>query len=170
MEQHFLHSSYRERLIEHLFVGELLKHSWLERGCRLEVAKPEVDNSGYDLIIEENSVVRHLQLKASSRAAKTAKQNVHTALGVKPSGVVVWVQFDSDTLDLGPFLVFSGMPGEPLPDISTFKVAKHTKGNSEGFKAERPAIRSVPKRHFVRYESAVEVYEALFGKETCAYL
>ena len=163
MEQHFIRSSYRERLIEHLFVGELLKHSWLERGCRLEVGRPEVDNSGYDLIVEEDGVIRHLQLKASSREARTAKQNVHTALGIKPSGVVVWIQFDAETLELGPFLVFGGSSGEPLPDLSGFKVARHTKGTAEGIKAERPAIRQVPKSHFTKYESAVEVYEALFG-------
>lgn len=163
MEQHFIHSSYRERLIEHLFVGELLKHSWLGRRYGLEVAKPEVDNSGYDLIVEDNGVIRHLQLKASSREARTAKQNVHTALGTKPSGVVVWIQFDAETLELGPFLVFGGSPGQPLPDLSEFKVARHTKGNAEGIKAERPAIRIVPKGHFTKHESAVELYEALFG-------
>jgi len=44
MEQHYLKSSFREKLIEHLFIGELLKLSWLEGGCALEIAKPEVDN------------------------------------------------------------------------------------------------------------------------------
>ncbi|SHK76838.1 hypothetical protein [Halomonas caseinilytica] len=163
MEQHFIHSSYRERLIEYLFVGELLKHSWLKRGCKLEVARPEVDNSGYDIIAEENGVIRHLQLKASSREARTGKQNVHTALGIKPSGVVVWIQFDAETLELGPFLIFGDSPGNPLPDLSGFKVARHTKGNAEGIKAERHTIRVVPKSHFTKYESAVAVYEALFG-------
>lgn len=163
MDPHSIHSSYRERLIEHLFVGELLKHSWLFRDCRLEVTKPEVDNSGYDLIIEENGVVRHLQLKASSRLAKTAKQNVHTALGTKRSGAVVWIQFDALTLELGPFLIFGGLPGKPLPDLSVFKVARHTKGNAAGVKAERPAIRHIPKSYFTRYESVLAVYEALFG-------
>ncbi|WP_175535022.1 hypothetical protein [Halomonas saccharevitans] len=66
-------------------------------------------------------------------------------------------------LELGPFLVFGGSPGSPLPDLSAFKVARHTKGNAEGIKAERPAIRHVPKSHFTKYESSVQVYEALFG-------
>jgi hypothetical protein len=48
--QHTENSSYREKLIEHLFVAELLKLSWLHHRCAIEVAKPEVDNSGYDLI------------------------------------------------------------------------------------------------------------------------
>ena len=166
MSQHFINSSFRERLIEHLFVGELLRHSWLSRGCKLEVAKPEVDNSGYDLIAEEGGVVRHIQLKASHRGARTATQNIHTALGSKPSGAVVWVRFDPASLELGPFLFFGGLPGERLPDLSDFRVAKHSKGNSEGVKAERPAIRTVSKGQFRQYATSVEVYEALFG--SCA--
>ncbi|WP_282236072.1 hypothetical protein [Salinicola endophyticus] len=81
MDHHSTHASYRERLIEHLFIGELLKHAWLVRDRRLEIARPEVDNSGYDLIAEERALVRHLQLKASKLDARTARQNVHTALG-----------------------------------------------------------------------------------------
>lgn len=163
MSQHFTHSSYREKLIEHLFVGELLKHSWLVRTCALEIAKPEVDNSGYDLIAEENGIVRHIQLKASHQNSTAAKQNIHMALASKPSGCVIWVYFNEETLELGPFFFFGGLPGQCLPDISKFKVAKHTKGNADGVKAERPAIRCVPKGQFTHYESPVAVYEALFG-------
>ena len=65
MSKHSEHSSYREKLIEHLFIGELLKSSWQNGDCQLEVGKPEVDNSGYDVIIEANRIVRHVQLKAS---------------------------------------------------------------------------------------------------------
>ena len=48
MNKHSEQSSYREKLIEHLFIGELLKLSWTNGDCQLEVGKPEVDNSGYD--------------------------------------------------------------------------------------------------------------------------
>lgn len=164
MEQHFLRSSYREKLIEHLFVGELLKISWLKRGCQLEVARPEVDNSGYDLIAEERGIVRHIQLKASHTAARAARQNVHMALARKPSGCVVWVVFDEKDLSLGPFLFFGGAPGAPLPDIADFRVARHTKGNAEGYKAERPAIRQIAKNRFALHQTIDSIYAALFGR------
>jgi hypothetical protein len=162
MEQHSLKSSFREKLIEHLFVGELLKLSWLEGGCSLEIAKPEVDNQGYDLIAEQNGVIRHIQLKAAHLDAKTTKQKVHTALSNKPSGCIVWVYFDERTLELGQFLFFGGSAGSPLPSIEGFKVAKHTKGNAEGIKAERPEIREIPKTKFVSYSTAREIYDQLF--------
>lgn len=164
MDQHFLHSSYREKLIEHLFVGELLKLSWLKHSCKLEIAKPEVDNSGYDLIAEEGGVVRHIQLKASHAEARAAYQKVHIALGQKPSGCVVWVVFNESTLSLGPYLFFGAAPGDPLPELASFRVAKHTKGNAEGVKKERPTIRDIPKSQFKVYESGEAIYEALFGR------
>lgn len=162
MEEHYLNSSYRERLIEHLFVGELLKLSWRNKDFSLEVSKPEVDNSGYDLIIEANGMLRHVQLKAAFVGSKTARQNVHISLAKKQSGCIVWVYFDQDTLELGPFLFFGANPGEPLPDISGKKVAKHTKGDADGFKAERPNIRIINLGDFKNYKTINELYHALF--------
>jgi hypothetical protein len=158
MDQHYLHSSFREKLIEHLLIGELLKISWSKGDCSLEVAKPEVDNQGYDILAEENGVIRHIQLKAAHTNARTPSQKIHTALGSKPSGCVVWVYFDEHTLALGPFLFYGGAAGEPLPDLSQLKVAKHTKANAEGHKAERPAIRVVPKGKFVSLKTVEELY------------
>lgn len=165
MEQHYLKSSYREKLIEHLFIGELLKLSWANGACSLEISKPEVDNQGYDLIAEENSVIRHIQLKTAKLDAKAAYQKVHIALAAKPSGCVLWIFFDETTMQLGPFLLFGGKPGEKLPDISQFKIAKHTKGNKDGVKAERPDIREVRKKAFVRYDRIELIYDALFGAQ-----
>jgi hypothetical protein len=162
MEEHSINSSYRERLIEHLFIGELLKLSWRNKDFSLEVSKPEVDNSGYDLIVEANGILRHVQLKAAFTGAKTARQNINVSLAKKPSGCVVWVYFNQDTLELGPFLFFGGKPGTPLPDISGHKVAKHTKGDAEGFKAERPNIRVINKGDFTQYLTVNDLYQALF--------
>lgn len=162
MEEHSLNSSFREKLIEHLFVGELLKLSWINKDFSLEISKPEVDNSGYDLIIEANGVLRHVQLKAAFVGAKTARQNIHVSLANKPSGCVVWVYFDQANLELGPFLFFGGKPGMQLPILSNYKVAKHTKGDADGFKAERPNIRAVNKGSFTRYKTIEELYHALF--------
>ena len=163
MSQHYLHSSFREKLIEHLLMGELLKRSWMRRDCSLEISRPEVDRTGYDLVAECHGVIRHIQLKGAHRGSTTASQKVHVALAQKPSGCVVWVYVDEDTLELGPFLYFGGVPGEPLPDIDSFKVAKHTKGNAKGEKAERPSVRVVNKGEFSRLASVEELWDALFG-------
>ena len=162
MNKHTEHSSYREKLIEHLFVGELVKLSWAT-DCQLEVGKPEVDNSGYDIIVEDNGVVRHVQLKSSYIGSKTSRQKVHSKLAEKPSGCVIWVQFDEDTLDLGPFYFFGGLPGKPLLSIEEAQIARHTKGDRSGYKAERPKIRIINKGSFERIDSVQELYGVLFG-------
>jgi hypothetical protein len=163
MKEHSINSSFREKLIEHLLIGELLKVSWINKDFSLEVSKPEVDNSGYDLIIESNGVLRHVQLKASYVGAKTTRQKIHVSLAAKPSGCIVWVYFNKENLELGPFLFFGDKPGEPLPNLSEFKVAKHTKGDADGFKAERPNIRTINKGSFKSYESIKELYQVLFN-------
>ncbi|SHM43536.1 hypothetical protein [Phytopseudomonas punonensis] len=158
-------SVYREKLIEHLFVGEMLKLSWLKYGATLEVSHSLLDRSGHDIVLEANGVVRHIQLKTSAISALTASQNIHLDLARKPSGCVIWIQFDPNSMALGPFLFFGGLPGEPLADLQAFKVAKHTKANVQGVKAERPNIRVVPRASFARIESIEALYAELFGSQ-----
>lgn len=162
MSQDSTQSSYREKLIEHLFVSELLKLSWLHHKCSLEVAQPEVDNSGYDLIAEAHGTVRHIQLKASFIGGKTARQKINSKLAEKPSGCVIWIYFNKETLRLGPFRYFGAEPGHPLPNLGT-KVAKHVKANKDGFKGERPNIRQLNKGAFKKITSIAGIYSALFG-------
>src|SRR5947209_5452782 len=124
MAVHNEHSSYREKLIEHLFIGEVLRYLWCQSVTGAEFLRPEVDSGGYDLVIACKSVIRHIQLKSSHQEASTARQKVNLRLAEKPSGCVIWVVFDETTLALGPYLWFGGQPGQPLPDISAFPAAK----------------------------------------------
>jgi hypothetical protein len=69
MKAHSEHSSYREKLLEHLFVGDVLRELWLCGVTTAEFLRPEVDAGGYDLVITCNGFVRHIQLKSSHRGA-----------------------------------------------------------------------------------------------------
>src|SRR5687767_5636869 len=158
---HSLRSSHREALLEHLFAGEVMKRLWQRGEWRLEVLKPQVDDSGYDLVLEANGVVRHVQLKASFRGSTVREAKVNTLLALKPSGCVIFVWFDNDTIDLGPFAFFGGAPGEPLPDLAGMKVGRHTKGDAKGVKAERPNIRTLPLSRFERLQGIDQVVERL---------
>lgn len=158
-----VHSSYRERLIEHLFVGDVLRTLWLSDISQVEILKSEVDGAGYDIVIECQSLVRHVQLKSTRRDGKRSNVEVQVKLADKPSGCVVWIYFDPDTVELGPFLWFGEAPGTPLPDISSYRIAKHTKGDSTGHKAKCPGIRLIPKGHFTVVESVAGIVERLFG-------
>ena len=156
-------SVYRERLLEHLLIGELLKHAWLNDDARLEVARGEIDRAGYDVVLEAHGVIRHVQFKTSASISKTNKQNVHIGLAQKPSGCVIWSRFDPHTLRLGPFLFFGSAPGKPLTSLEGLAVAKHTKGDSKGKKANRPNLRVLPCRLFESISTIPALYDQLFG-------
>jgi len=156
-------SVYRERLLEHLLIGDLLRHSWLHAGATLEVSQPSIDRSGHDVVLEANGITRHVQLKSSSRCGATAVQKVHVGLSAKPSGCVIWTRFDRQTMALGPFLFFGGEPGTPLPSLADFRIAKHTKANAVGVKKERPNLRVVSLSRFREVADIPALYAALFG-------
>ena len=44
---HYAESSAREKLVEHVFLGELLQALWRKNIRDLEVLRPEVDSGGY---------------------------------------------------------------------------------------------------------------------------
>lgn len=159
---HFVHASAREKLLEHLFVGDLLRCLWRHGKLDFEVLRSEVDSSGYDLVLEFNSVLRHIQLKSSYRGAKTRDVKINSALARKPSGCVVWMFFEPTTMELGPFLWFGAEPGRPLPSLGD-RVAKHTKGDKTGKKSVRPNIRVVGKAGFQKMDTMDEVVRKLFG-------
>jgi hypothetical protein len=161
---HSARSSHREALLEHLFAGEVMKHLWIRGRWRLEVLKPQIDDAGYDLVLEANAIVRHVQLKASFRHSKVTHTNVNMLLGEKPSGCVVFIRFDAKTLELGPFRFLGGAPGERLPDISRMKTGRHTKANAQGVKTPRPNIRTVPLSRFDKLKTIEEVVTSSSGR------
>ena len=124
--------------------------------------KPEVDNAGCDVVLEENNIIRHIQLKTSKLGAKASGQKVNVRLANKPSGCIVWIIFDEDTLELCSFYFFGAEAGKPLTGLENAKVAKHTKANADGIKSERPNIRIINKKQFDRYDNIEALYNVLF--------
>ena len=117
---------------------------------------------GYDLVVEANGQIRHIQLKGLRQGGKRSEVTLSTRLAEKRSGCVIWMVYDPATLVLGPFLWFGGAPGEALPDIGT-KVARHTKGNAQGQKTAKPRHRVVRKRAFEKIKTMAALADKLFG-------
>jgi hypothetical protein len=149
-------------LLEHLFAGSLMRHFWLREFQRVEMLTSRVDDAGYDLVLEANGIIRHIQLKSSTHAAPT-RVLVNKALAEKPSGCVLWMHADPDTLELGPFFYFGGDPGEPLPDVEDFAIGRRATPNAAGDKPPRKNTRGITKDHFTKLESIEEVAAYLFG-------
>jgi len=151
-----------ESIIEHKFLADCGTTLWGRGIHDFEVLHSESDNSGYDIVIEANGVMRHVQLKAMRKGGTRARINVHQALGNKSSGCVIWIIYDPASLDIDHYLWFGGEPGEPLPDLGD-RVVKHSRANSEGIKAVRPALRNIPKGWFNKVQSTADLVKILFG-------
>jgi hypothetical protein len=161
-----IHSSRRENLIEHLFIGEVLRYLWCVGYKDADVLRAETDAGGYDVVIEANSVIRHIQLKSSAIDAKTARQKVNVELWNKPSGCVIWIQFDGATISLGPYKWYGAPAGDRLTTRSnpdTLPRAKHTKGNAQGEKIERKNICVLNGGEFESIHTIEDLVERLFG-------
>lgn len=159
-------SAFYEQLVEHVFISEVLQEVWYRFGQTVEVLRSEVDASGYDVVFECNGILRHVQLKTSKGGGKTARQKVNIALATKPSGCVVWIVREEGrtrhrmTLS---YRFFGNNAGSPLPSLADYPTARHTKGNKDGLKAERPAIRVVPIGDFAKIQTTTDLVARLFG-------
>lgn len=153
----------REKVFEHLFLGDLTR-TLLRSGRRCEVLRAEFDGSGFDVALEAEGVLRHVQLKAMRADGKRAHVDIHTALAAKPSGCVVWMLIDPATFETTAYRWFGAAPGRPLPALGD-KVVRHTKADSQGVKAERADLRQLGRGRFETIPTMDGLIERLFGDD-----
>ncbi|CAN5422935.1 hypothetical protein BH10PSE2_BH10PSE2_10600 [soil metagenome] len=151
----------REKVFEHIFLADMTR-ALLQAGRRCEVLRAEFDGSGFDLALEADGVLRHIQLKAMRADGKRSDVDIHTALAAKPSGCVIWMLVDPVTFATTAWRWFGGAPGEPLPSLGD-KIVRHAKANSEGEKTERPDLRKVGRGRFETVATMDSLIERLFG-------
>jgi len=75
----------------------VLRTLWRLGVTDVEILRPEFDAHGYDVVMSRGPVVRHVQLKTQA----AGKVSVGRALAEKPSGCVIWIGLNKDTLELG---------------------------------------------------------------------
>ena len=161
-EAHSRHSVLRERIVEHLFIGEVLRILWTRDIFDAEILRSEFDAGGYDLVMCRGLIVRHVQLKVSLTDSSTSKITASLRLLDRPSGCILWLLV-TKSLELDSFLWFGSEPGERLLDITDMETARHVKGDAQGTKLERNNHRRIPRSEFVKLGTIGEVLDRLFG-------
>lgn len=159
------YSTFYEQLIEHVFISEILQETWFRFGQKVEVLRAEIDASGYDIVLESNNVLRHIQLKTSIVNSSKTSIDINIKLGEKPSGCVIWIEWavnEQQRIEV-KYLFFGSSPGIALPNIFNHKVGKHSKANSEGEKTKRPSIRTIKKSEFSKVNDITKLVYVLFG-------
>lgn len=162
------HSSMRENYLMHLLLAQL----GLEldaRGVEYDELRSAVDREGFDVLLEAGGIARHIQVKVKVLGGARSEVTINTRLAAKPSGCVVWLTFDPVARGFSEIFWFGSKPGEPLPDAGTV-VARHTRANSQGGKAERPGHRVVKARQFERLDNMAHLVDRLFGRLPAAPL
>jgi len=154
-------STAREKVLEHRLASDLAV-LMLKRGVSIDILRSEHDSQGYDVVLEAGGVIRHVQLKASREGGKRRHVDISVRLRAKLSGCVVWMSYDPLTLTITALRWFGGRPGEPLPDLGN-TVTRHSKGDSEGTKNRRPAMRNVSIAKFENLKNLSELADRLFG-------
>ena len=157
------HSSLRESILEHTFLGALGRELWARGRYSVEVLRAEVDRAGYDVVITVDDQTRYIQLKSLSAGATTREWSVSKLLARKPGGCVIVVCVDRYTLDIEQYFFFGGNPGEGLPDISEAKQAKRVTFDASGARPVRRNHRDIPKRRFEPVPDMKALVDRLFG-------
>ncbi|WP_244125992.1 hypothetical protein [Burkholderia gladioli] len=160
--RHATHSVLRERIVEHVFVGEAMKRLWQRGILNIEILRAEFDATGYDLVMCCGSVMRHVQFKVSLVDGARAGVAINQQLMQAPSGCVIWLGVDED-LGIKEYRWFGAAAGQPLPDLSGRRTARQTRANAMGVKAERENQRVLAKTAFEILEGLDETLERLFA-------
>ena len=158
MNPHSHHSSRREKILENLFVGEVLKELWCREFYEVDLLHSDIDASGYDVVLELPNGVRHIQLKAST---KRKPITANAKICDRPSGCIVVMIVDEDTLNFTEFLWFGEELNQRCSGIRLLSKARHTKGNSLGEKAKRQDTFRVPTGKFERLKSFEDLVDRL---------
>ena len=135
VESNFLYSTLRERIVEHVFVGDALREFWRLGVYDVEVLRSEFDAHGYDLVMARGKVVRHIQFKTGTQK-KPGTVSLARALAEKPSGCAIWICLEAD-LSMGPFFWFGASPGEPLAALDRYPNSKRVTPNKTGVRPIR---------------------------------
>ena len=154
-----------ELMLENLFLSELLQEMWFARGQVVDVLHSPVDAYGYDLVLQCGGVTRHVQLKTKRLTGKTATYKLSTLLYNQPAACVVVLEWDlppGATRLVLTYRWFGGGPHEPIPKLGE-KIAKHTKGDSQGIKKEKPLHRVIALGKFSKVSSMTDIAMLLFG-------
>lgn len=162
MEQNFLYSSARANILEHVFIGEVMRCLWRRECYESSVLKSDVDSYGYDVVIECGEVIRHIQLKSAVTGGRRTSVPVNLSLCLKPSGCVVLL-FCNDDLSIAQIRFLGGKPGEKLMDLSGHKAAKRPTPNKSGVKPERKNTKEVKISSFEKLKGFGDLTDRLFG-------
>lgn len=95
-----------------MFLVDVLQIGWNKK-TPVDVLHGDVDDAGYDVVLEVGSVVRHVQLKSKASTATTRKVGIHALLQNKPNACLVHMTHSNKSGSIGiEYRVFGPPAGQ----------------------------------------------------------
>ena len=153
-------SRYREMMLEHVFLAELLQKAWHEarcgRGELVNVLRPDVDNAGYDLVLERGEVTRYVQLTS----VKKGEKRVNEKLANRPGGCVIWLFCEETDECLKLMYRFFGAAPKELPDLGEELGTDPVRGT------KKKTTRKLKQGQFGKRTDIHQIFDKLFAEQT----
>jgi hypothetical protein len=162
-QNHAFRSVHREMILEYRFLSDVLQFIW-SHDPEAEspiVMRSDVDDGGFDLIVEWRGCLRHIQLK--STVGRPSHIRVSKTLCSKPAGCVILMFCSNDLSQVSYSWLGPAGRGErlTLPD----KPAKHVRADSTGTKRESISAVKVPLTLFKPLDGPGALVATLFPPE-----
>ena len=103
-----------EKILEYRFLAELTSELYW-RDTPFDVMRGDVDHHGYDLAIEANGILRHIQLKGIKAKGQAGDWEFNVNLWQRGSGCIVILEHEEHCRKISGIRFLGGPPGRPLP-------------------------------------------------------
>jgi hypothetical protein len=111
-------STYVENVLTHGFLYQLSREAWkLSPGHNLQIAKAEVDDSGYDVVLTLGKHVRYIQLKQAHHLKKNNRVSIQLAFSRIVGSCIVVIRYHAESLEITGFHFYGSKPTEPMLSI-----------------------------------------------------
>ena len=105
-----------EKILEYRFLADLTSELY-QQDIPCDVMRGDVDHHGYDLAIEANGILRHIQLKGKTHGARTGNWNFNENLWERGSGCIVILEHKDFCREISRFRYLGGLPVHPLSKV-----------------------------------------------------
>lgn len=157
-------SSHVENILRHAFLAELASEVWHDDPNEpLGISNAEVDDSGYDVILERNGIIRRIQLKQVHEDKTPKSFSVRVEFATYPGACMVVIAHTLQDLKPKSYSFFGGGPNDSMPYIEAHRTTKAPgRRTANGERVLRLKYRDVPFSRFKRKLSMRELIDELF--------
>lgn len=93
-------SNFRESMVEHRFIAELMEYCWQRDFFDIQVLHSEIDDSGYDLVVSIKNNTSFLQLKVTSEESRVCEFPIHQNLVSKPNAFILLIEYEKSNISI----------------------------------------------------------------------